>query len=71
MRLDTFLPHLTLGVFNAPGDVASLRAALVPLRETVIGRQHVDEVTLCLIPASRTTILDAWEVVGSVAFGAT
>ena len=67
--MDTFLPHLTLGVFNAPGDPKTLRDVLVPLRETELGRQRVTEALLCMVPGSRTTILDQWEVVGSVAFG--
>jgi 2'-5' RNA ligase len=67
--LDTFLPHLTLGVFNASSDPTTLRNVLAPLRETELGQQRVTEAVLCVIPASRTTILDPWEVVGSVAFG--
>ena len=70
VALDTFLPHLTLGVFE-PGDPAPLREAVVPIREADLGRQSVTEATLCLLPASRTTILDPWEVVGSVRFAAT
>jgi 2'-5' RNA ligase len=67
--LDTFLPHLTLGTFNASGDPEPLRQTLVPLRETELGEQRVNEAVLCVVPASRTTILDPWKVVGSVAFG--
>jgi hypothetical protein len=67
--LDTFLPHLTLGAFNASGDPEPLRQTLVPLRETELGEQRVNEAVLCVVPASRTTILDPWKVVGSVAFG--
>lgn len=67
--LDTFLPHLTLGVFSASSDPRTLRDVLVPLRETELGQQRVTEAVLCVIPASRTTILDPWEVVGSVTFG--
>jgi 2'-5' RNA ligase len=71
VRLETFLPHLTLGTFSAAGEPAPLREAIAPLRETVIGSQHVDVATLCLVPASRTTILDPWEVVGSAPLAAT
>jgi hypothetical protein len=67
--MDTFLPHLTLGVFNAPADPGLLRNVLVPLRQTELGQQRVTEALLCVVPGSRATILDPWEVVGSVAFG--
>jgi len=67
--LETFLPHVTLGVFNRPHEPALLRQVLVPRGETALGEQRVREAILCLIPASRTTILEPWEVVGSVAFG--
>jgi hypothetical protein len=67
--LDTFLPHLTLGVFNTPHEPAPLRQVLVPRAETALGEQRVSEAILCVVPASRTTILDPWEVVGSVVFG--
>ncbi len=67
--MDTFLPHLTLGVFNAAGDPKPLRDVLVPVRETELGQQRVTEAVLCVVPGSRTTILDHWEVVGSVALG--
>jgi hypothetical protein len=69
VQLDTFLPHLTLGTFNAPNDPTPLREVLMPRRKTHVGDQHVATATLCLMPASRTTILEPWEVVGSVAFG--
>jgi 2'-5' RNA ligase len=67
--LETFLPHMTLGVVNRPSDPAPLREALVQLRGAELGRQRVEEATLCLMPASRTTILEPWDVVGSVPFG--
>lgn len=66
VRLETFLSHVTIGVVNRPTDPAPLREALVPLRDVELGRQRIAEVTLCVIPASRPTILDPWEVVGSV-----
>jgi 2'-5' RNA ligase len=66
--IDTFLPHLTIGTVNSPNDPTTLRDALLPVREAELGHQRVTEATLCVIPASRTTILDPWEVVGSVGF---
>lgn len=69
VQTDTLLPHLTIGTVNRPSEPAPLKRALVPMREAVLGRQRVSEALLCVIPASRTTILDPWEVVGSVAFG--
>jgi hypothetical protein len=69
VELDTFLPHATLGVFNAPHEPTPLRQRLVPQRKTALGEQRVNEAVLCLMPSSRTTILEPWEVVGSVAFG--
>lgn len=67
--MDAFLAHLTIGTVNRPNDPATLRDALVPMREAELGRQRVTEATLCVIPASRGTILDPWTVVGAVAFG--
>lgn len=69
VQLDTFLPHLTLGTFNAPNDPTPLREVLMPRRQAEVGDQHVATAMLCLMPASRMTILEPWEVVGSVAFG--
>jgi len=69
VQLETFLPHLTIGVVNTPSEPTPLRKVLVPLRDVELGRQRIEEARLCLIPASRTTILDRWEVVGSVSFG--
>jgi len=69
VALDTFLPHLTLATFNAPHDPRPLRERLVPFREVELGEQRVSEAVLCVLPASRTTLLEPWEVVGSVAFG--
>ncbi|HEY5100899.1 MAG TPA: hypothetical protein VII54_12675 [Gaiellaceae bacterium] len=69
VQLNTFLPHLTLGTFNAPHEPTPLREVLMPRRQAEVGDQHVATATLCLMPASRTTILEPWEVVGSVAFG--
>jgi hypothetical protein len=66
VQLKTFLSHLTIGVVNRPNEPTQLREALVPVRGADLGAQRIDEATLCVIPASRTTILDPWEIVGSV-----
>ncbi len=66
--LSTYLPHLTLGFFNDAHDPAPLREALVPLRDVDLGRRRFDAVTLCVVPASRTTILTPWRVAGRVEF---
>jgi hypothetical protein len=68
VEMETFLPHLTIGTVNRPSDPGPLREALTPLREVELGQQQIRQATLCVVPASRTTILDPWEVVGSVAF---
>ena len=62
-KADLFLPHLTLGYVRRPGPPAELRTALVPLRDTELGTQRVEEVLLCRVPASRTTILRPWTVI--------
>jgi 2'-5' RNA ligase len=64
---DRFLPHLSLAYTTAPGPPAALRAALLRMRETDLGRQQAREVLLCLVPASRTTILEPWTVAERVA----
>ena len=68
-RLETYLPHVTIGNFKGANDPGVLRKALIPLRESKLGRQRVHEASLCLMPASRTTILSRWEVVGSIPLG--
>jgi 2'-5' RNA ligase len=67
--MTTFLPHMTVGVVRTPTEPTALREALVPLRDVDLGREHVSDAELCVIPASRTTVLDPWEVVGSIRFG--
>jgi 2'-5' RNA ligase len=69
LPLETFLPHVTVGVVRTPTEPTALREALVPLRDVDLGREHMSEAELCVIPASRTTLLDPWGVVGSVRFG--
>jgi hypothetical protein len=63
-----FLPHLTIGAINERVDASGLRDALVPLRELDVGAQNVLEVMLCVVPASRATILTPWTVVARVRF---
>ena len=67
VRLETYLPHLTIGSIKGANDPGLLKQALIPLRDCELGKQRVAEASLCLIPASRMTILSPWKVVGSVA----
>jgi hypothetical protein len=41
----------------------------VPLREAEIGSARIREASPCIIPASRATIHEASEIVGSIVFG--
>jgi len=59
-----FLPHLTIAVPVEPGPPEPLRETLVPMRQTALGEQTVTELILCLVPASRRTILDPWAEFG-------
>jgi 2'-5' RNA ligase len=68
VQTETFLPHLTIGVVNTPSEPTPLREALVPLRDIDFGEAWIEEATLCVVPASRSTLLDPWEVVASVSF---
>jgi 2'-5' RNA ligase len=68
-RLETYLPHVSIGYVEGANDPEPLRDALIPLRESNLGSQRVSEASLCLMPASRTTLLSPWEVVGSVSLG--
>jgi 2'-5' RNA ligase len=61
-----FLPHLSLAYTTAPGPPDELRKALLPIRDTPLGAQDVREIQLCVVPASRTTILEPWTVAGRV-----
>lgn len=63
---DLFLPHLSVGYVREPGPPEEVRRTLVPLREVELGTQQVEEVLLCRVPASRTTILQPWTVVEQV-----
>jgi hypothetical protein len=66
-RTELFLPHLSLAYTTASGPVGELRDGLVRLRETHLGEQAVDELQLCLVPASKSTILEPWTVADVVA----
>lgn len=61
----SLLPHMTLAVFTERADPSLLRDALVPLRSTDLGTFVVREIALCLIPWTRTTVLEPWEVAGT------
>jgi 2'-5' RNA ligase len=69
LPLETFLPHVTVGVVRTPTEPTALRDVLVPLRDVELGQERMSEAQLSVIPASRSTVLDPWEVVGSVRFG--
>jgi 2'-5' RNA ligase len=56
------LPHLTIGYVREPGPPGELREALEPLRDADLGRQRVEELVLCRVPASRWTFLQPWTV---------
>lgn len=66
VRMETFLPHASVGFMRGANDAEPLRRALVPIRDTRVGAQLVSQVSLCLLPASRATILSSLAVVGSV-----
>ena len=66
----SLLPHMTLAVFTEPTLPDSLRAALVLLRHTDLGRFTVNEVALCLIPWTRATVLEPWEIAGAALLAA-
>ena len=59
----TFLPHLSVAYVEGRPDPAAIRDALEPLRSRRPIGERFREVTRCLVPASRTTILDPWRVV--------
>jgi 2'-5' RNA ligase len=65
---EVFLPHVTIGAFNERGDASALRHRLTQIRDLDVGTQHVAGAALCLVPASRSTILSPWEIVGRVQF---
>jgi hypothetical protein len=61
-----FLPHLAVALPTEAGDPQELRDALVPLRETSLGRQVVETIRLGLVPLSRHDVLQPWTVAGAV-----
>jgi 2'-5' RNA ligase len=63
-----FLPHVTIGAFNRRGNPSALRHPLLQIRNLDVGTQQVLEATLCVVPASRRTILTPWTVVARVRF---
>ena len=63
----TFLPHLAVSLATAPGDPRELRDVLVPLRDTSLGHQVVDAVSLGVVPLGQQDFLRPWTVPGSVA----
>jgi 2'-5' RNA ligase len=65
---ELFLPHVTIGAFNRRGNASALRNPLLQVRELDVGTQQVLEATLCIVPASRRTILAPWTVVARVRF---
>jgi hypothetical protein len=64
--LSLFLPHCSLGYVREPTPPDDLRQAVLSLREMDLGAREVREVKLCLVPASRTTVLTPWTVAASV-----
>jgi hypothetical protein len=58
----TFLPHLTLALVTRSAPATELRAALVPLRETVLGRQDVEETIHVSFPLSRERLFEPFAV---------
>jgi hypothetical protein len=58
-----FLPHMTIAVVRGRPEVAPVRAAVTPLRDTDLGTHVVDELTRIAFPAGRTTVLQPWSVI--------
>ena len=56
----TMLPHLTLAITTRAAPPDELRAALEPLRETVLGRQRVEESIRVSFPLSRERLFEPW-----------
>jgi 2'-5' RNA ligase len=65
---ELFLAHVTIGLVNEPHDPSPLRDVLVQIRDAELGSQAIREAALCVVPASRTTILTPWDVVATVRF---
>ncbi len=58
----TFLPHMTLAVAREPAPPAELRDVLASVRDAVLGRQVVDELTCVRFPAGKSTLFRPWSV---------
>jgi hypothetical protein len=58
--LPTFLPHMTVAVTREPASPEPLRDVLMPLRDTVLGRQVVGELKRVRFPAGRRTLYRPW-----------
>ena len=58
-----FLPHMTIAVIRGRPEVAPVRAAVTPLRDTDLGTHVVDELARIAFPAGRTTVLQPWSVI--------
>jgi hypothetical protein len=58
----TFLPHLTLAVVTRPAPPDELRTALIPLRDTELGTQRVNEVLRVHVQVSPERGLEPWNV---------
>jgi 2'-5' RNA ligase len=65
---ELFLPHVTIGAVNAGADASALRDVLAQIRELDVGTQQILEAQLCVVPASRTTILTPWNVAARIRF---
>ncbi len=63
--LEFFLPHLSIAYANRRNRPDELRRVLLPLRDTEVGEQRVEEVRLVEVAASRSAILSPWRVVES------
>ena len=58
----TFLPHMTLAVVKRPAPPDELRESLVPLRDTALGTQRVEEVLRVHVELSAEIGLEPWIV---------
>jgi 2'-5' RNA ligase len=62
-----YLPHLTIAVVRDVPDPEAVRRAVVPLRDTAVGTDLVDELVSIRAPGSQTTVLQPWTVVERLA----
>jgi 2'-5' RNA ligase len=66
--LSLFLPHLSLAYAEGT-PTEPVRAVLEPLRGRPPAAETFSEVVLCVVPISRTTMLNPWRVAGRIALG--